>query len=263
MNNSGYKEGSAFLYSLDAFVKLICLNLIIISVIFSDCYFSFLLCFGMLFLASLFSGLNIKQIFGGVLKLKYFFLFILFMNFAFLAPEEAFYSLGIFTFSLNGLFFGLKTVVRLIFITILGNIFISVTKPFEITSAIETFIYPLKFLGVPVRDVSMILGISMQFIPIFLTEADNIRTAQTARGAPFQGEGLIDKARSFIPLLVPVFLTAFKRADELASAMEARGYVRKKGKLYLKKRHIAFSDIIVLILCVILLIVVVILKKFI
>ena len=113
----------------------------------------------------------------------------------------------------------------------------------------ESLLYPLKLIGVPVRDVAMILGVAIQFIPTFSEEAEAIRKAQTARGARFESRKLSEKAKSVVPLVVPVFLAAFRRADELAMAMEARGYRRTKGKISKRRRHLSRRDGIGLLLC--------------
>ncbi|MEG0441984.1 MAG: energy-coupling factor transporter transmembrane component T, partial [Oscillospiraceae bacterium] len=92
------------------------------------------------------------------------------------------------------------------------------------TAALARCLTPLKFLGVPTEDVAMILGVAIQFIPTLLTESDMIRKAQTARGAEFESVRLRDRLCCATQLVVPIFLAAFRRADELAMAMEARGY---------------------------------------
>ena len=98
------------------------------------------------------------------------------------------------------------------------------TEPMEITHGLEELLSPLSKIGVPTEEIAMILGVAMQFIPVLGEEAETIRMAQTARGARFESKKLTERAASFLPLVIPVFLAAFRRADELACAMEARGY---------------------------------------
>ena len=98
------------------------------------------------------------------------------------------------------------------------------TEPMEITHGLEELLSPLSKVGVPTEEIAMILGVAMQFIPVLGEEAETIRMAQTARGARFESKKLTERAASFLPLVIPVFLAAFRRADELACAMEARGY---------------------------------------
>ena len=110
------------------------------------------------------------------------------------------------------------------------------------TEAMERILTPLRILGVPTDLVAMILSIAIQFIPTLLEETDNIRKAQTARGARFDSRKLTEKANAVLSLVIPIFLAAFKRADELSLAMEARGYrtdVKRSRKKYapLQSRH--------------------------
>ena len=109
------------------------------------------------------------------------------------------------------------------------------TEPMEITHGLEELLSPLSKVGVPTEEIAMILGVAMQFIPVLGEEAETIRMAQTARGARFESKKLTERAASFLPLVIPVFLAAFRRADELA--MEARGY-RGPGRRTKKKKSL-------------------------
>lgn len=158
--------------------------------------------------------------------------------------KQPLWNWWIFRFSLDGVTQGINVVLRVNLAMIIGNILVSTTSPLEIIGAIESLIYPLKYIGVPIQDVAMILGVSIQFIPIFMEETDMIRKAQTARGARFESKKICEKAQSVIPLVVPIFLSAFQRADELSVAMEARGYHRKSKKVKNRKRKISTLDLI-------------------
>ena len=168
---------------------------------------------------------------------------------AFYETEQIWWKWWIFRFSGDGLVQGMQVVLRVAMAMVLGNLLVSATSPLELVGAMESLMYPLKFIGVPIRDVAMILGVAIQFIPAFSEEAEMIRRAQTARGARFESRRLTEKAKSIVPLVVPIFLAAFRRADELAIAMEARGYRRTKGKLRRRRRRLSPADAIGLLLC--------------
>ena len=109
------------------------------------------------------------------------------------------------------------------------------TTPIQLTDGIERLLRPLKKIKVPVHDIAMMMSIALRFIPILMEETDKIMKAQTARGADFESGGLVQKAKSLIPVLVPLFISAFRRADDLATAMEARCYHGDEGRTRMKE----------------------------
>lgn len=242
IHRMGYVERNSLLHRLDGLSKLLFLLLFLAAVIVTQRVMGFLLLMAILLLCARLGKVPRQTVLGGIWQMRYFFILIFLMNFAFFDAQHAFFSWWIFTFSQEGLLFGAKTVVRVLLAVAAGNIFTAVTTPVAITGAMETLLYPLQWIGVPVRDVAMILGVAIQFVPLFLRETDTIKMAQTARGAPFYSKKLSERAGCVLPLVLPVFLSAFKRADELACAMEARGYVRKKGRMPLRKRHLRRAD---------------------
>ena len=132
--------------------------------------------------------------------------------------------------------------IRLAFLIIGSSIMTLTTTPNNLTDGLEKGLGPLKKLHVPVHEVAMMMSIALRFIPILLEETDKIMKAQMARGADFESGGLIKKAKSLVPLLVPLFISAFRRANDLAMAMEARGYrgggrTKMKPLVYKKERQ--------------------------
>lgn len=244
-----YREGDSVLHKMDAFCKLLCTLLFLAGVILSDSFPGYGLAVGCLLAVTLLSRLGPGASLRGVKRMWLFFCLILLMNTAFFETEQIRWGWWIFRFSADGLVQGLQVVLRVVMAMVLGNLLMSTTSPLELAGAIESLLSPLKFIGVPVRDVAMILGVAIQFIPTFSEEAEAIRKAQTARGARFESRKLSEKAKSVVPLVVPVFLAAFRRADELAMAMEARGYRRTKGKIRKRRRHLSLRDGIGLLLC--------------
>ena len=118
------------------------------------------------------------------------------------------------------------------------------TTPIELTDGIETGLAPLKKIKVPVHEFAMMMTIALRFIPTLIDETDKIMKAQKARGADFETGGLVKKAKSLIPLLVPLFISSFRRADELAMAMEARCYRGGTGRTRMKVLKFTSKDII-------------------
>ncbi len=149
----------------------------------------------------------------------------------FLTPGEAIlFEAGFLKITLEGLKTALFMAIRLIFLIIGSSLMTFTTTPNRLTDGLEHVMNPLKKFKVPVHEISMMMSIALRFIPILLEETDKIMKAQTARGADFETGGLIKKAKSLIPLLVPLFISAFRRANDLAMAMEARCYRGGEGR---------------------------------
>jgi energy-coupling factor transport system permease protein len=135
-----------------------------------------------------------------------------------------------------------RMAARLIILIVGSSVLTLTTSPLQLTGALESLLAPFKKLGMPVHEIAMMMTIALRFIPVLLEETDKIMKAQTARGADFDTGGLIKKARSLIPLLVPLFVSAFRRADELAQAMDARCYRGGEGRTRLKVFKMAPRD---------------------
>lgn len=136
--------------------------------------------------------------------------------------------------------------IRLIYLIIGSSVMTLTTTPNNLTDGLEKSLRPLNKLHVPVHEISMMMSIALRFIPILLEETDKIMKAQTARGADFESGGLIQKVKNMVPLLVPLFISAFRRANDLAMAMEARGYRGGEGRtkmrplVYQKRDKLAY-----------------------
>ena len=137
---------------------------------------------------------------------------------------------------------GLKTMVRLIFLIIGTSLMTLTTTPNELTDGLEKALSPLKYIKVPVHEIAMMMSIALRFIPILIEETDKIMKAQMARGADFEHGNLIQKAKNMVPLLVPLFVSAFRRANDLAMAMEARCYRGGEGRTKMKPLHYQKRD---------------------
>ena len=136
------------------------------------------------------------------------------------------------------------------------------TSPIALTDGLESLLGPLKKLGAPVHELAMMMCIALRFIPTLIEETDKIMSAQKARGADFESGNLLSRAKALIPILVPLFISAFRRADELATAMECRCYHGGKGRTKLKQLHFRTSDVVALLVGVLVLAGVIVLRCF-
>ena len=160
----------------------------------------------------------------------------------FLTPGTKLVSFWIFTITYEGLKNAVVMMVRLIFLIIGTSLMTLTTTPNELTDGLEKALYPLKYIKVPVHEIAMMMSIALRFIPILIEETDKIMKAQMARGADFEHGNLIQKAKNMVPLLVPLFVSAFRRANDLAMAMEARCYRGGEGRTKMKPLHYQKRD---------------------
>ena len=148
----------------------------------------------------------------------------------FLTPGEVVFSFWKITITKEGINLSFRMVLRLIYLILGTSLMTLTTTPNQLTDGLEQGLKPLNRIHVPVHELAMMMSIALRFIPILIEETDRIITAQTARGANFDEGGLIQKAKNMVPLLVPLFISAFRRANDLALAMEARCYHGGEGR---------------------------------
>lgn len=143
----------------------------------------------------------------------------------------------------EGLMEAVKLSVRLVLVVVSGSLLTFTTTPILLTDGIEKLLNPLKGIGVPAHELAMMMSIALRFIPTLLEETDKIMKAQAARGADFDTGNLVQRAKSFVPVLVPLFVSAFRRADELATAMEARCYRGGEGRTRMRQLKLTGADL--------------------
>jgi energy-coupling factor transport system permease protein len=134
--------------------------------------------------------------------------------------------------------------IRLILLIVIASLLTYTTTPISLTDGIEKLLAPLNRMRVPVHEIAMMMTIALRFIPTLLEETDKIIKAQSSRGADFDSGNLVQRAKSFIPVLIPLFISAFRRADELATAMEARCYRGSEGRTRMKQLSFTKYDVI-------------------
>ena len=152
----------------------------------------------------------------------------------FLTPGETLVKFGIFRITREGLLSAVKMAVRLIYLILGTSVVTLTTTPNALTDGMEKALRPLNKIRVPVHEIAMMMSIALRFIPILVEETDKIMKAQIARGADFETGNLLKKAKNMVPLLVPLFISAFRRANDLAMAMEARCYHGGSGRTKMK-----------------------------
>ncbi len=150
----------------------------------------------------------------------------------------------------EGIIQAVKIGIRLIYLVIGSSVMTLTTTPNQLTDGMEKLLAPLKKVKVPVHEISMMMSIALRFIPILMEETDKIMKAQIARGADFESGNIIQRAKSMVPLLVPLFISAFRRADDLAMAMEARCYHGGDNRTQMKPLVYHRRDYVAYVICV-------------
>lgn len=218
-----YLPGSSFLHRINPRFKLLIL-LFFLAVLFLLKTFTglgLLLLFLLLVIAA--ARVPLLYIAGGLRPVVYIILFTVIIYFFFTKGGVVLLRLGPVTVEQAGVVAGLLVIMRLVGLVLMTMLLTLTTTPLSLAHGVEYFIRPLGRLGFPAAETAMIMTIAMRFIPTLSEESQRLLRAQMARGADFEG-GFFSRARKFAPLMVPLFIGAFRRADELALAMEARGY---------------------------------------
>lgn len=229
-----YRAGSSLFHKMDPRIKIASLGCAIAVIVMAHNLLSYIL--AVLVTVGMCAGAKIrpKDSLGPVFCLFPFFIIIFLMNFFFYGKGRPWGKWWIFAPSLPGLLQGINVVVKVILVMAASACLLISTPPVEMTYALQSLISPLRFLGVPVGQIALIISVAIEFIPSLFEEFNLIKEAQTARGAQFESTNIFKRAKAYLPLFLPIFMTAFRRADELSLAMEARGY--KTGKRRSAKR---------------------------
>lgn len=244
-----YVPAKSPLHRLDARAKFFGFLILVAAVILSDSLYGYAIIVAVTIALAAMCGMPLGTAFASVRRLWSVFIIIFIMNAFFFETEEPIWHWWIITLSKAGMIQGFSVVFRILIIMVLSNILTLTTPPMEITGAIQLMLKPLNLLRIPADDIAMIISVAIQFIPTLLEETDTIKKAQIARGAKFESKKLRERAAAFLPLLVPIFLSAFKRADELAMAMEARGYRGAKNRTKKKTVPMTGKAWLALVLC--------------
>lgn len=247
-----YFPGNSFIHRLDPRTKILVTLIYIVAIFFANTPLTYGLLAGFAALVILVSRLPIGLVFGS-LKPIWIIVFLTLFIHMFTAPgETVVFAWKFLRVTAEGLDMGIKMSVRLILLLMFSSILTFTTSPIVLTDGIEKLLRPFKCIGVPAHEIAMMMTIALRFIPTLLEETDRIMKAQTARGADFSSGNILQRMKNMLPLLVPLFISAFRRADELATAMEARCYRGGEGRTrmhelsYCGRDYVAFALVIAL-----------------
>ena len=230
-----YFPGNSLVHRLDPRTKLLAVTLYIVALFLADFFVTYAIMLVVLALAIRISKVPLRSILRGLKPILFIAIFTALLNLFYTSGEHVLVKFWIFTITLEGVFNAFFMVVRIMML-IAGTFLLTyTTSPILLTDGLESLLSPLKKLHIPIHELSMIMSIALRFIPTLIEETDKIMSAQRARGADFESGNLMQRAKALIPLLVPLFISAFRRADELAVAMECRCYHGGEGRTRLRQ----------------------------
>ncbi|MBU5438612.1 energy-coupling factor transporter transmembrane protein EcfT [Tissierella sp. MSJ-40] len=241
-----YFPGDTIIHKLDPRIKIIIIALFITSLFFINTFFPYVFILIFILLAIRLSKVPVKIVLKG-LKPLFFIIFITFAINVFMTKGEVLFQIGPLTVTKEGISQAVFMALRLIFLITGTSLLTLTTSPISLTDGIEKLLSPFKKIGLPAHELAMMMTIALRFIPTLLEETDKIMKAQMARGADFESGNILNRAKNLVPLLVPLFINAFRRADELATAMEARCYRGGDNRTRLNELKLKRHDIIALV----------------
>ena len=237
-----YFPGNSVVHRLDPRTKLIMLVFYVVSLFTAAWWVSYGLMFLFLVTVIAISRIPLKAIVKGMKPLLFILIFTGILNVFFTPGENELVSFWGITVTWDGIERAALMMLRILML-ITGTFLLTyTTSPISLTDGLESLLGPLKKLHLPVHELSMMMCIAMRFIPTLIEETDKIMSAQKARGADFESGKLLDRVKALVPILVPLFISAFRRADELATAMECRCYQGGDGRTKMKLLRYKLRD---------------------
>ena len=241
-----YFPGNSVIHRLDPRMKIILSILYIVMVFFADSFIAYMTLGGFIVLITILSRIPLRTVFNALKPILFLLFFIMILNILFYKGQEIWVSFAFIRIYKEAPEFAAKMALRLIFLVI-GPAFLTLTTtPIALTNALEKLLSPLKVIHFPVHTLALIMSIALRCIPTLMDETERIMKAQKARGANLDTGSLVQRAKALLPVLIPLFVSAFSRAAELADAMNARCYNGEKGRTQMRVYHYHARDLFAL-----------------
>ncbi len=228
-----YYNTKSVIHDLDPRTKILGTMVYMVSLFAFNSFWTYLIAFAALCTVIVLSKVPVRFMLRGM-KAIFLFLTITVLYNLFLTQGDTIFSFWIFNVTIQGLKQAILMFFRLTFLVVGTSILTLTTTPSNLTDGLESLMHPLKWIRIPVAEIAMMMSIALRFIPVITEETDKIMRAQKARGADFDNKNLFKRIKSYVPILVPLFISAFRRANDLATAMEARAYRGGDGRTKMK-----------------------------
>lgn len=237
-----YYPADSFVHRMDPRTKIVLITAYIVIIFFVRNFWGFALAGGFLVAAILFSRVRFLSVLRSIKGILFLVVFTLVINVFFYGGEHVLWKWGIIKITSDALIFSAFMALRLTLLVMGTSLLTLTTTPVSLTDGLESLLTPLKWVKFPVHELALIMSIALRFIPTLMDETDRIICAQKARGADFESGNIFKRAKAMIPILIPLLVSAFKRAEELGDAMDARCYRGSKGRTKYKKLRFGWRD---------------------
>ena len=244
-----YYPADSLVHRLDPRAKILAMIVLVTTIFFPAGFYGYLILGALLVLAALVSKIPAGYFLMGYKPLTMMLVFLFGLNIFFIQSGSLLVELGWFKLYSGALVQTLYIVLRLVLMITVTTLLTATTKPLDLTLGIEDLLKPFRFLGLPTHEISMMISIALRFIPTILEEALRIMKAQQSRGVDMEEGKLSEKIKAILSLIIPLFVCAFQRAEDLANAMEARGYNPQAPRTRFHVLKIKGPDVLMMILC--------------
>ncbi len=237
-----YIPRDSLIHNLDPRIKILSCLAIIVSLFLITKFPGYLILGSFVLVSIIISKVHPKFVFRGLRPILFIIIFTLIIH-LFMTEGKVIYQLGFLKITQEGLVKGLLISFRLFILILATSLLTLATSPISLTDGAERLLSIFKFIGLPAHEIAMMMTIALRFIPTLLEETEKIMKAQISRGADFESGNIFNRAKNLIPILIPLFVNAFRRADELAIAMEAKCYRGGEGRTHYRELKIKKADI--------------------
>jgi energy-coupling factor transport system permease protein len=253
--------GNSVIHKMDARMKIITMFLLIVSIFICKNIFSLALVIVASFLLVAVSKISIKTVLKSIKPLAVIILITAILN-IFYGTGEPLAQLGKLKITANGIETAIFMAVRIISLVVISSLLTYTTSPTQLTDALERLLKPLKYIKIDVHSIAMTMTIALRFIPTLIEEIEKIMAAQKSRGADMESGGLIHRAKALVPVLIPLFVSSFRRASELAYAMECRCYRGGDGRTKMKVMKFSVRDFVALVVIILFMVALILINHF-
>lgn len=243
-----YYPTQSFVHRMDPRTKLLALIAFIVVLFVADNFYALAACLVVLIAALSASHVPFGRVLRSVKGILFILIFTAVLNVFFHGGETVYWQWGILKITLEGIIFSIFLICRLFFLVMASSVLTLTTTPVALTDGIESLLKPLKYIKFPVHELALIMSIALRFIPTLIDETNRIISAQKARGADFESGNIFKRIKAIIPILIPLLISAFRRAEELGDAMDARCYSGSKNRTKYKKLRFGWRDLVVTLL---------------
>ena len=239
-----FYPAKSFVHSMDPRTKLLALIAFIVAIFVAQTFYGMILCAVVLFAAVIAARVPLGSVLRSVKGLIFIMVFTSVLNLFFHGGEHVLVELGIASITRESVVFTIFLLLRLFLLVMASAVLTLTTTPVGLTDGIESLLTPLKWVKFPVHVLALIMSIALNFIPTLLDETNRIISAQKARGADFESGNIIKRIKAIVPILIPLIISAFRRAEELGDAMDARCYTGSQNRTRYKKLKFGWRDLV-------------------